>query len=256
MSVTLVAHRGDCQNQLENSLASIQAALDNGTNNIEIDIQFSQDGIGLLFHDRTVQHYYANSSSIQTQQAIGELSYAQLSEHPFCLLHQSRLSGATCYITRLAEVVALLAQYPQARLFVEIKRVNFQYFSYQFIYRKIITLLATIKAQCILISFSYRFLRYCRRQSAFDLAIGYVLPSWPAHSAKMLARLAPEFIFCDHSILPPEFNAALHTSIWVLYDVDSIELAQQLMQQEIYWFETFEPAQRRTELLAHKINCQ
>jgi len=254
MPVNLVAHRGDCQHYFENTLASVAEALSQGIYAIEIDIQFSQDKVCVLFHDRSAQRYYANTNRFNNQLAIGELTFAELNNEPFSLTNQTTTSSQ--YISQLHEVVALIQQYPKATLFVEIKRINFQFFRYLWVYQQVTYLLNPIRQQCVLISFSYRFLRLCRKQTQQPFKLGYVLPEWQSYSPKMLKRLTPEFIFCDEEILPDNFQVTQQPVQWVFYDVASLNIAQRLIAQGAYWLETFTPSARRTQLQQLKINCQ
>lgn len=50
----IVGHRGARGLAPENTLASLQAALDAGVDEIEIDVRLTQDGVPILFHDRTL----------------------------------------------------------------------------------------------------------------------------------------------------------------------------------------------------------
>lgn len=52
--VKIIAHRGASVEEPENTLASIQRALDLGVDYIEIDVQLSQDGIPVVLHDNTL----------------------------------------------------------------------------------------------------------------------------------------------------------------------------------------------------------
>ncbi|NQY35518.1 MAG: hypothetical protein HRT37_11210 [Alteromonadaceae bacterium] len=44
----------DCQFDIENTLASIQAAINNGITFINIDVKLTKDGLARLFHDRNL----------------------------------------------------------------------------------------------------------------------------------------------------------------------------------------------------------
>ncbi len=53
--ILLVAHRGDWRNAPENSLLSIQMAIDIGVDIVEIDVQRTKDGKLILMHDETLE---------------------------------------------------------------------------------------------------------------------------------------------------------------------------------------------------------
>lgn len=53
-SIEIVAHRGASKDAPENTLKSIELAIEQGADTVEFDVRLSQDGIPVLFHDETV----------------------------------------------------------------------------------------------------------------------------------------------------------------------------------------------------------
>ncbi|MCR2805950.1 glycerophosphodiester phosphodiesterase [Paenibacillus soyae] len=49
--VLISAHRGDAASAPENSLPSVQAAIENGITSVELDVQLTKDGVAVLNHD-------------------------------------------------------------------------------------------------------------------------------------------------------------------------------------------------------------
>lgn len=52
--VAAIAHRGGSHDAPENTLAAIRQAAKNGAAGVELDIEFSSDGVPVLMHDNTV----------------------------------------------------------------------------------------------------------------------------------------------------------------------------------------------------------
>ncbi|XP_070268991.1 glycerophosphodiester phosphodiesterase 1 isoform X1 [Myotis yumanensis] len=52
--VSAIAHRGGCHDAPENTLAAIRQAAKNGATGVELDIEFTSDGVPVLMHDNTV----------------------------------------------------------------------------------------------------------------------------------------------------------------------------------------------------------
>ena len=50
-----ISHRGVTTNSIENSLSSIQRAVDVGSEGIEFDVHHTSDGIAILMHDETLE---------------------------------------------------------------------------------------------------------------------------------------------------------------------------------------------------------
>ncbi|MFB0926337.1 MAG: glycerophosphodiester phosphodiesterase family protein, partial [Vicingaceae bacterium] len=53
--ITVTGHRGAGGLAPENTLASIQLALDLGVDRIEIDVQQTKDNVVIVLHDRTLR---------------------------------------------------------------------------------------------------------------------------------------------------------------------------------------------------------
>ncbi|XP_068177662.1 glycerophosphodiester phosphodiesterase 1 [Antennarius striatus] len=69
--VSVVGHRGGGHDAPENTLAAIREASKNGATGVELDLEFSADGIPILMHDDTLD---------RTTNGSGPLSQANLSE--------------------------------------------------------------------------------------------------------------------------------------------------------------------------------
>lgn len=68
----LIAHRGATISQPENTIASIQSAVDRGFSAVEIDIQFSVDGEFFLLHDRDTRRAFG-IDRVASEMTIAEL---------------------------------------------------------------------------------------------------------------------------------------------------------------------------------------
>ena len=235
-----VAHRGDCENHIENTLESIQAAIDNGIKLIEIDIQLTQEGFPIVFHDNNLKRMFNINTS------IAKIRFEDIHQQSLQPPNKNEKRHSHYYIPTLLEVVNLIQQHPEITLFVEVKNINFTAFSYQTVYKKVLDCIQPILKQVVIIGFSYRFLRYVKNNSA--LPIAYVLPSWQHYSEKMLINLQPEVIFSDNAIIPK--NERFHTKkeTWVVYEVSNLNQALQLIEQGITYFESFIPSQLKQEM--------
>ncbi|WP_127534361.1 glycerophosphodiester phosphodiesterase [Paenibacillus kobensis] len=72
-SVLISAHRGDMENAPENSLPSIQSAIDKGIQSVEIDVQLTRDGVAVLNHDTTLKRMAGVNNR------VADLTYEQVS---------------------------------------------------------------------------------------------------------------------------------------------------------------------------------
>lgn len=239
--VTFIAHRGDCENYIENTLHSVKAAIEGGVTAIEIDVQLTKDGVPILYHDRDLKRLLNKSGR------VGDYSFCELSTSCFSeqQCQRSKNSAESEFITSLAMLVDYLKQWPEVSLFVEIKRINFSFFSYQQVYQVLQEVLLPIKSQVIYISFSYRFIRYCRQRSMMPL--GYVLPTWQHVNHKMLARLRPNYLFSSVDIVPESFVFDAQDFHWALYEIVDSDMARQYFDRGVRYLESFNPVRLKRE---------
>ncbi len=229
-----VAHRGDCEHYIENTLNSIKSAMSNGIEHIEIDVQLTQEGLPVVFHDNNLK------AMLNLDTCMSKVSFSHINKQPLTPRKKTTVLTNDEYIPMLSQVVSLIQKSPNVTLYVEVKNINFCYFSYQYVYKRIINTLKPIIKQVVIIGFSYRFLRLVKKNST--LPIAYVLPSWKHYSIKMLSNLQPEIIFSDINIIPTTEEFFTKKETWVVYEISHIEQARRLMNQGIYGFESFTPS--------------
>jgi len=263
MTIHLIAHRGDCQRNIENTLASIKAAIGAGITAIEIDIQLTKDAIPVLFHDRTLFRLTHNDNAVPCvdYKELQQLKFDSTDNPLNQLQHENQ-----AFITPLKEVVNLIAQHPNVQLFVEVKRINFLYFSYRKVLGILTDHIQCISQQVTVISFSYRFLLLYRHLIKNNIKgdscmnIGYVLPNWQQYSEKMLAHLNPQYIFCDIDLIPNNFNFETdhksNKTRWVLYEISDVDIAKHYLNRGVSHLETFFPKKLKEQLIEAKFLCK
>jgi len=62
----VIAHRGDCSNAPENTMAAFQAALDAGSDGIELDVFLTSDNHVIVFHDEDIERLTGKKGNITT----------------------------------------------------------------------------------------------------------------------------------------------------------------------------------------------
>ncbi|XP_019397323.1 PREDICTED: glycerophosphodiester phosphodiesterase 1 [Crocodylus porosus] len=60
-----IAHRGGSHDAPENTLAAIRQAAENGATGVELDLEFTADGVPILMHDDTVERTTNGSGSLR-----------------------------------------------------------------------------------------------------------------------------------------------------------------------------------------------
>lgn len=185
----LIAHRGDAANFPENSLAAVKGALHCGLSWVEVDVQLSADRCPVVIHDVELLR------TTGSEGLVGELSLEELQG---LSVHEPERFGSRFQPTplpTLSELVQLLAGFPQARLFVELKHESLQRFGRDKVLRAALESLGELAHRCIIISFDADVLRRTRRVS--NLPIGWVLQDYDTRSRALARALAPEFVFVN-----------------------------------------------------------
>ena len=108
----IIAHRGASHAHAENTRAAFEAALDEGADGIELDLQFSADGVPVVFHDDFLTRIGGG------RRRIADFRLAQLRALDF----GSWFGGPPARILTLDEVLDGFAH--RTRLYLEIKHVE------------------------------------------------------------------------------------------------------------------------------------
>ncbi len=227
----VVAHRGDAGRYPENTLPALESAARAGLRNIEIDVQLTADGVPVLFHDDLLK---------RTTGAEGRITSSPLAALAALSAGEPWRLGDRFQNTRvptLASIVDWLGQWPQLRLFVEIKPESLAAFGVE---RTVAAVLAAIEPrhpQCVPISFDAGALRVAARLA--DCPIGWVLTRCDAVELAAARRLAPEFLFCNKRKLP-RGRAPNGPWRWVVYEVPTLTVARRLAARGVDMIETMQ----------------
>lgn len=236
----LVAHRGYALRHPENTLNAVEAAVQAGARWVEIDVQLTQDGFPVLFHDRTTERMCGEPGS------IGERTLAEVRElachEPGKFGERFRDEG----VASLAAFAQWLAKHSDVRAFVEVKRAAIERFGSEVVLERVLRALRPALPQCALISFSLPFLAAARKGAA--LPLGAVFDRWEEREQSAAWELRPEFVFCDVEGLPARGALAYDGARLVIYEVAEPELAKRLAARGVEFVETFAIAEMRAAL--------
>lgn len=207
----LVAHRGYPARYPENTLIGIEAALKCGARAIEFDVQFSADGVPILFHDEMLPRITGESGRIM------ETSFSTLKTFSACEPErfQDRYQGTP--LSSLSELVELMAAYPCVEVFVEIKRHSLTWFGIEKVMDTVIAQLAPIREQCFITSFEAGALEYSRR-AGFE-KIAWVMRNYDDDARKTAESLQADFLLCNMDKTPSTPNSLWPGPwTWMLYE--------------------------------------
>jgi len=226
----LVGHRGLPEHYPENTLAGILAAIAEGADAVEFDIQISKDNIPIIFHDDTL---------LRTTGINGELAdytfslLERISAHEPARLGQSHLPEP---IASLATLVQELKKWPEVHAFAEIKSEIFKRQSREKTLHSIAAILEPIKTHCSIISFDYDILQLAQ-QAGFS--IGWVLEDMTPVSQAAAHRLQANFLIIDYARIGDNlpWPGPWH---WFVYDITDGPTAEAAINQGITYIESWD----------------
>lgn len=236
----LVAHRGYTLHYPENTLVGIEAAIAAGARYVEVDVQLTSDQVPVLYHDRTLDRISNRQGSIHdyTAEQLGEFRAFDLGRFGYKFAQEP--------IATLTAFAALLARYPKATAFVEVKRIAVQRFGNSVVLSRMLRELRPVLRQCVLISYSLETLIHARQQGW--PAIGVVVDRWRDRNLAMVRQINPEYLFCDSEGLPRFGKLRFANARLAVFEVTDAALALRLGRRGVELIETYAIGELQTEL--------
>ncbi|MGH8495410.1 MAG: glycerophosphodiester phosphodiesterase family protein [Gammaproteobacteria bacterium] len=226
----LIAHRGFAQRYPENTRIALRAALEAGARFVEFDVQLTADGVPVLLHDAELTRTAGIQGNV-LDMTLRELIGVRVAEpNRFGDSYQEP-------VPLLEDIVHLLGAWPDATAFVEIKRASLRRFGIAQVLERVMRCLEPIIDRCAVISFEYHAVLKARQLGA--RAIGWVIDTWHDRVRDAAAKLAPQYLFVDHELLPPAPQPLWEGPWrWAVYEVVDPALALELARRGVDFVET------------------
>lgn len=232
MSTTprIIAHRGYSERYPENTLPALRAAVDAGTDAVELDVQMCLDGVPVVLHDADVERTTGQTGT------VAELSLAELQA---LSAHEPNRLGARFEgtpIPSLAQAAQELAE-SDALVFVEIKQESVPHHAIPQTITAVLEACEPLGQRAIIISYDDTIVQAAR--SIGSTRIGWVISDWTMDSRDRLETIKPDFAFVDAATLPPA-PAPLWEGPWewAVYEINNWPQAAELGQRGVRWIET------------------
>lgn len=205
-----VGHRGYPDCYPENTIPSIRAALELGVDAVEIDIQLSQDGVPLVFHDATLDRTTAQVGALQARDFY-ELQ--NISCHYPARFEQR---FAPIPIASLEQVAKVLQGYT-CEWFIEIKRQSLDLLGRQEFLSRVLNASEVLADQRRIISFDIEILEITKRQC--NLPVGWCLREYSEAEKQRALTLNPEYLIARAGLVG---GAPLWPGPWqwFIYDIN------------------------------------
>ena len=213
----LVARGGNAAEFPQNSLPSLRSALEMGARHVGFDVQLTADHIPVLLQSDDVgdQSGSPRDTSKTRWEDLAAISLGETQRFG------KRFSDVG--IPSLGQAAELLSAYPNVLALIEINSASLREFGHQLTVRRIVDALHVVRRQCVIVASDLTALHFTRLN--FDLPIGWLLSDYSARSALKAESFAPNYLVCDHQLLPAEGRLWRGPWCWVIYDVASRQLA-------------------------------
>jgi len=229
----LIAHRGYAKKYPENTLLSLNQAFKAGVEHVEFDIQFTADGIPVLFHDSLLKRTTGSDGNVL------DLNYCEIMKYQACETARfgTAFANTGVGIPSLSDAIYLLKNWPKSHAFVEIKTESIEKLGIEKIIKTMIRIIQPALSQCTLISYNPLAVRCARAMGAES--IGWIMPDWDKASQSQATELAPDYLFCNHKKIPMgEIALWPGPWKWALYEVEHPEVASELHHMGASFIET------------------
>lgn len=224
-----VAHRGYAKHYPENTFTAITAAIRAGAKNVEIDIQFSKDGKPFLYHDVSLQRVSNRNAS------IFDLTSDELLQLPAYEPERFSEQFIGVPIADGDEFSIMVEVRPFIHFFIELKEESIQQFGREYCLKSLSQLFSQYD-NVTLISFDLEACLLAKTEYGFKKT-GLVIEDWNNRN-QLIHDYQADIIFVDTDLLPEQGELKAVCPIAV-YEVDTPEMARQLLQRGIDKIETF-----------------
>ena len=230
MKPLIIAHRGNNYSFPENSLNGLRSSFELGCTAVEFDIQMMADKHLVILHD---------ANTLRTSGL----------DHSIFELTKSQLKGISIYdpkrlgdthlgtpLSLLSEFFPILEAFPKAHAYIEVKYESLKQWGRQALLDELLPMLTPYAKQCTLISFDIEVLKMIRQQSG--LRIGWVLEHYTDASKQIAEAAKPDYLIIDQADLPLTQAPWPGSWKWMVYGVDSADLAFQHYENGVEYVET------------------
>ena len=173
----IVAHRGLPALYPENTLLSIERAIESGARAVEFDIQLTRDRIPILFHDTTLARMTGKSGLVMKK------TWKQLREYRAAYPERFAQTYIQVAIASLAEAVELFKNHPGIRPCIEIKPESTEYFGLKIVVKAVVETAAPVLDRALFLSFDREVIAYLH-------SLGITHTGWALENFDNRARAA------------------------------------------------------------------
>lgn len=227
----LVAHRGQRYTIPENTIESIQAAINCGATAVEFDIQMTSDGVPVLAHDLSL------SITAGIDINISEINYTDVKLHSVNETARFGDSYQDVSLPSLQKMVALLKHAPQVTAFVELKDASIDVFGLDNFLPSVLQHLQPIESQCIIIADSLQALLASKKIS--QIPVGWITHHWHVDNLTQAKQSQLDYMVINHEYCEGhDHDYAADDWEWVMYETRDTDKAKELFERGVRFVES------------------
>ena len=227
----LVAHRGQRYTIPENTIESIQAAINCGATAVEFDVQMTADGVPVLAHDLSL----LITAGVDIN--ISEINYADVKLHSVNEIARFGDGYQKISLPSLQEMVAVLKQAPQVTAFVEFKDASIDVIGLDNFLQPVLQCLQPIESQCIIIADSLQALLASKKITR--IPVGWIIHHWEEEYLTQAKRNQLDYMVINHEYCEGHnHDYAADDWGWVMYETRDAAKAKELFGQGVRFVES------------------
>jgi len=222
----IIAHRGYSAIAPENTKAAFIAAIENGANSLEFDVQFSADGVPVVFHDFNLER------TTNGQGKLREKTLVELKQVDAGIWFNQQFAGEE--ILTLAEALEILKAIPQF-LYFDLKSYSGEWSQIEVEKLVEIVMNYEVKEKAVMTSFSDSLNERVRAISGDELNFGHLVGEQSNYQTQLTKAVAK-----DDRLISSEYHILLENPALiqqtksqgidiVVWTVDNPEKFQQLI---------------------------
>lgn len=222
METGITAHRGSSGSAPENTMAAIEAAVEQMADRVEIDVQETSDGQLVIFHDSTLKRVAGINKK------IADLTYEELQEIDVGSWYGKEFAGER--IPTLQEVM----EYAKGRidLNIEIKSAGAK----SQVPTKVLELVNEyeMQEQCVITSTSLAYLKQIKEQQP-DIRTGYIISAayGDYYSSEYIDFISIRSSFVTETLMEHSHEAGKNVHAWTVNSVGEMKRLKLLGVDEV-----------------------
>lgn len=209
--IALVAQRGNGAEFPENSAEALRSALQLGASRLLVDVQLSRDAEAFALRDADLQRIAG--------QRVSALDLAAVDIAAVRGLEPDRFGDrfATARIARLASLAELLSAWPDAQLWVELRRASLARHGAERCINVVLTALRDCIDRVVIVSRDLVVVELARQRGAAE--VGWILPDLSPNTQIKCEALRPDYLLCGAGLRPGTSQLRNGSWRWLMLDV-------------------------------------